>query len=50
MSDEEHHFDSKADAGASKTFPQQAGTIRKNGYIVIKSRPCKVSALLYLFP
>lgn len=43
MSDEEHHFESKADAGASKTYPQQAGTIRKNGYIVIKNRPCKVS-------
>ncbi|KAH9777972.1 eukaryotic translation initiation factor 5A [Citrus sinensis] len=42
MSDEEHHFESKADAGASKTYPQQAGTIRKNGYIVIKGRPCKV--------
>ncbi|KAA3460815.1 mitotic checkpoint protein BUB3.3-like [Gossypium australe] len=42
MSDEDHHFESKADAGASKTFPQQAGTIRKNGHIVIKSRPCKV--------
>ncbi|RDX91341.1 hypothetical protein CR513_26696, partial [Mucuna pruriens] len=39
---EEHHFESKADAGASKTFPQQAGTIRKNGYINIKNRPCKV--------
>ncbi|KAK3027377.1 hypothetical protein RJ639_040175 [Escallonia herrerae] len=36
MSDEEHHFESKADAGASKTFPQQAGTIRKNGYIVVE--------------
>ncbi|KAL5999738.1 hypothetical protein ACLOJK_038023 [Asimina triloba] len=35
MSDEEHHFES-SDA------PQQAGTISKNGYIVIKSRPCKV--------
>ncbi|RRT55962.1 hypothetical protein GW17_00020070 [Ensete ventricosum] len=45
MSDEEHHFESKADAGASKTYPQQAGTIRKNGYIVIKGRPCKVSLL-----
>ncbi|KAG6735476.1 hypothetical protein POTOM_061915 [Populus tomentosa] len=43
MSDEEHHFESKADAGASKTYPQQAGTIRKNGYIVIKNRPCKIS-------
>jgi translation elongation factor IF5A len=41
MSDEEHHFES-SDAGASKTYPQQAGTIRKNGYIVIKNRPCKV--------
>ncbi|KAK3170411.1 hypothetical protein Dsin_000208 [Dipteronia sinensis] len=42
MSDEEHHFESKADARASKTYPHQAGTIRKNGYIVIKARPCKV--------
>ncbi|XP_068647505.1 eukaryotic translation initiation factor 5A-3-like [Aristolochia californica] len=42
MSDEEHHFESKADAGASKTYPQQGGTIRKNGYIVTKGRPCKV--------
>ncbi|KAJ6363831.1 hypothetical protein OIU78_003908 [Salix suchowensis] len=42
MSDEEHHFESKADAGASKTYPQQAGNIRKSGYIVIKNRPCKV--------
>ena len=41
---EEHHFESKVDAGASRTYPQQAGTIRKNGYIVIKNRPCKVSA------
>lgn len=46
MSDEEHHFESKADAGASKTFPQQAGTIRKNGYIVIKARPCKVKVFV----
>ena len=46
MSDEEHHFESKADAGASKTYPQQAGTIRKNGYIVIKGRPCKVFDLI----
>eukprot|EP00244_Chara_vulgaris_P003929 TRINITY_DN1756_c1_g1_i2.p1 TRINITY_DN1756_c1_g1~~TRINITY_DN1756_c1_g1_i2.p1 ORF type:complete len:160 (+),score=35.50 TRINITY_DN1756_c1_g1_i2:290-769(+) len=42
MADEEHHFEHKADSGASKTFPQQAGTIRKNAFIVIKSRPCKV--------
>ncbi|GJW53458.1 eukaryotic translation initiation factor 5A [Tanacetum coccineum] len=42
MSDEEHQFESKADAGASKTYPQQAGTIRKGGHIVIKGRACKV--------
>ncbi|CAN1328373.1 Eukaryotic translation initiation factor 5A-1 [Linum perenne] len=51
MSDEEHHFESKADAGASKTYPQQAGAIRKGGHIVIKNRPCKVpsSSLFNLF-
>ena len=43
MSDsEDHHFESKADSGASKTYPQQAGAIRKGGHIVIKNRPCKV--------
>nr|AAX92693.1 eukaryotic translation initiation factor 5A 4 [Picea abies] len=42
MSDEEHHFDHKGESGASKTFPQQAGAIRKSGYIVVKGRPCKV--------
>ncbi|KAL5698930.1 hypothetical protein ACHQM5_029900 [Ranunculus cassubicifolius] len=31
-----------SEAGAFKTFPQQAGTIRKDGFIVIKGRPCKV--------
>ena len=44
MSDDEHHdvhFES-ADSGASTTFPQQAGTVRKNGFLVIKGRPCKV--------
>ncbi|KAJ6806791.1 eukaryotic translation initiation factor 5A-2 [Iris pallida] len=46
MSDEEHHFESKADDGASKAYPQQAGTIRKNGYIVIKYHPCKVVEVL----
>ena len=48
---EEHHdvhFDS-ADAGASLTYPQQAGTIRKNGFIVIKNRPCKVGTVIAAF-
>ncbi|XVF48415.1 hypothetical protein PTKIN_Ptkin03bG0188300 [Pterospermum kingtungense] len=43
MSSEEHNFESMAEGGALKTYPQQADTIRKNGtYIVIKGRPCKV--------
>jgi hypothetical protein len=49
MSDDEHHFESKADAGASKTFPQQAGTIRKGAYLVIKQRPCKVRSWMSRF-
>jgi hypothetical protein len=31
-----------AESGASLTYPQQAGTIRKNGYLLINKRPCKV--------
>merc|ERR1712054_186535 len=43
MADTEHdtEFES-ADAGASTTYPNTAGAVRKNGFIVIKGRPCKV--------
>eukprot|EP00405_Crypthecodinium_cohnii_P056856 CAMPEP_0206620088 /NCGR_PEP_ID=MMETSP0325_2-20121206/61382_1 /ASSEMBLY_ACC=CAM_ASM_000347 /TAXON_ID=2866 /ORGANISM="Crypthecodinium cohnii, Strain Seligo" /LENGTH=132 /DNA_ID=CAMNT_0054142915 /DNA_START=174 /DNA_END=573 /DNA_ORIENTATION=- len=40
MSDEDHTFES-TDAGASSTFPQQAGEIRKGSHLMIKGRPCK---------
>ncbi|KAG2500504.1 hypothetical protein HYH03_001281 [Edaphochlamys debaryana] len=42
MSDHEVETFDSADAGASLTFPQQAGTVRKNGYMVMNNRPCKV--------
>jgi translation initiation factor 5A len=41
MSDEVEKFEA-VDAGSSKTYPQQAGTIRKGGHVMIKDRPCKV--------
>ncbi|KAG2426909.1 hypothetical protein HXX76_012696 [Chlamydomonas incerta] len=42
MSDHEVETFESADAGASLTYPQQAGTVRKNGFLVISGHPCKV--------
>ncbi|KAF3615425.1 Eukaryotic translation initiation factor 5A-4 [Capsicum annuum] len=39
MSDEEHHFESKADAGASKTYPQQAEVVVWTAYSSPPSDP-----------
>ena len=36
----------KGEAGASHTYPSEAGQIKKGGFIMIKDRPCKVFRLI----
>lgn len=41
MADFEDQVESGA-AGASLTHPEQCSRLRKNGYVMIKARPCKI--------
>lgn len=42
MVDEDDMTFETVDAGASHTVPMQAGSIKKNGHVMLKGQPCKV--------
>jgi len=42
MSDEEAPQFESTDAGASHTYPMQAGALRKGGHCMLKGKPCKL--------
>jgi translation initiation factor 5A len=42
QSDDDNHDFAAASSGASESFPQQCSALRKNGFVLIKDRPCKI--------
>merc|ERR1712194_304964 len=45
MSDGDYQFESVGGAGASLTYPMEAGQLRKGGHAMLKGHPCKVVEL-----